>query len=734
MTTHNLRTPRKVAQRSRMKREKALGTRAWSPWPRLRRLPPRAGLVAMRLARGGRYLWLSLAATLLACGMHTFAFAPAVALDGFGIDSAFHLRGARSPAEVSEKLPQSRDIITVELPPDLPRPMLAKLLQKLRLARAIGVDLMLLDHEALLNASDIAPLQKRAWFGREIANWRHDDAILAAQLRRMPQVVIGTWPEQERAADPQAPARSMFATVWRRPDDALWNATRQHAHLTVLGSEGGTVRAVRLWETTKTGPQPCMALALAALAQNTTPRRLTQSRKMSPDGAMLVDFLGGRECFDYATNRVVYQRVLDDWSEPNDFKGKIVLLGDTSLVSKEIKETPFGPMPGMHVHAMAVATLLSVGGAPRLLSLPMCALLTIACCGLLILPMAWWPAWSSWMMGGAQSIGLLLLGGWLLERGLVLPLSVPVIAIILTLNAVTVVEYRRARHTLGRFIGSEMPRALRTFGPGPQLGGRVAVATAFFCDLRGYSELAATLPLPTLAALMNAYTATIVGVVRGHGGRPIDFQGDGMFVLFESDARFGPNGERDCARRAVRAAIETQQAFARSRPHFAALGAHRFEAAIGVATGPMLIGMVGGQEHLKPGAVGETVNVAARLQTLSEACNCNILLTPTTRDLLDESFAAIPCGEHFIKGCTNLIQIWGVSMSKSAHDANEDVGNDNDSNNDYAASSQAIQNLQNTMPGFDGLELHAVAAPSSASLRLERAFRSRFDVNCKLKS
>src|SRR5690606_19614750 len=112
----------------------------------------------------------------------------------------------------------------------------------------------------------------------------------------------------------------------------------------------------------------------------------------------------------------------------------------------------------------------------------------------------------------------------------------------------------RARETLGRFIGHEMVAPTLNVFSRLRLGGRVEEASAVFCDLRGYSSLSERLSPETTGRLINEYTSTLVTTVKRFGGRPIDYQGDGVFVLFERTLA-GP----EYSWRAVQAALALQQ-------------------------------------------------------------------------------------------------------------------------------------------------------------------------------
>jgi len=130
-----------------------------------------------------------------------------------------------------------------------------------------------------------------------------------------------------------------------------------------------------------------------------------------------------------------------------------------------------------------------------------------------------------------------------------------------------------------------------------RVGGHEAVGTAFFCDLRGYTTLSEQLPPEELSRVLNRYTTTVADVVAKHGGRPIDYLGDGVFALFEESRAVAAHPVR-----AVRAALEAWQAVA---------GPSRLDAddtpldlGIGLHTGRMIIGVVGAERLMRLGAGG----------------------------------------------------------------------------------------------------------------------------------
>ncbi len=471
--------------------------------------------------------------------------------------------------------------------------------------------------------------------------------------------------------------------TWQRPPAILWQAAKRHAHLLVApDARDNVVRHVRLYDGPPNARQPALGLALAAALENVSPRELARLvAQMQPEGGVLkfgkrriryardgeiwVDFHGARAAFD--GNRIAYNRVLDaDYSAPEDFKGKIVLIGEASETSKEIMKTPFGLMPGMQIHAEVAATLLNSQTPLQSLNRGWTALLALGASLILLMPLLRFPLWTSFLLAIVESVVLFFLGAWIFAHfRLILPLSVPLVAMFFTLNGLALYEYRRARATLGSFIGTEMvPHALGLFAQ-LRLGGRTEEATAWFCDLRGYSSLSEHMTAQNVSALLAQYTETIVRIVQQHGGRPIDYQGDGVFVLFEETAT------RAHAESAVRGALETQIAFGQLHDSWELREKVPLEIAIGMATGPMMIGLVGSSVHLKMGAVGDAVNVAARVQALSRECGFPILLARSTYDRVLDIFPLLPCGTFAVHGRTQPLEVFGLSAPTPRNNEDE---------------------------------------------------------------
>lgn len=203
----------------------------------------------------------------------------------------------------------------------------------------------------------------------------------------------------------------------------------------------------------------------------------------------------------------------------------------------------------------------------------------------------------------------------------------------------------RPRHEMG--ATAERLAPLRE----PDTGSRSAERrqlTVMFCDLVGSTALAERLDPEELHTLMQSYRVACGAVVDRYEGHVAQYLGDGIMVYFG-----WPSAHEDDAERGVRAALEMVEAVKQVR------ATPPLQVRIGLATGPVVVGESSRQESSEARlAVGETPNLAARLQGLAGADE--IVIAPTTRKLISDAFAVIDLGARELKGIAQPVRAWRV--------------------------------------------------------------------------
>ncbi|HSJ40367.1 MAG TPA: adenylate/guanylate cyclase domain-containing protein, partial [Xanthobacteraceae bacterium] len=202
------------------------------------------------------------------------------------------------------------------------------------------------------------------------------------------------------------------------------------------------------------------------------------------------------------------------------------------------------------------------------------------------------------------------------------------VAVILIVTAVLATALARARLTLARavrasqsaealsrFFDSEVADQITTTDLPPMAGQSVARdAAIMFTDLRGFTKASATLSAADLIALIAEYQNVVLPVVRAHGGNIDKFMGDGILASFGA-VRASSTYAAD-ALRCIDAILTTSRAWARDRQ---ARGLPALGIGIGVAHGPLVFGIIGVERRLEYTVIGETVNLAAKLEKHNKA-------------------------------------------------------------------------------------------------------------------
>ena len=199
----------------------------------------------------------------------------------------------------------------------------------------------------------------------------------------------------------------------------------------------------------------------------------------------------------------------------------------------------------------------------------------------------------------------------------------------------------RVSGELRRFDEAEIARQVRTMADslrryvpeqiatqivsGQNLDARESEVSVLFVDIRGYTTYAEDKSAAEVFSTVNRYTETVSRVVRAHGGTVVEFNGDGMMAVFGAPA---PLAQKEHA--AVAASREIVLSV-RSLD----LGAHReqpLEVGVGIATGKAFVGNIQSIDRLIWSAIGDTSNLAARLQGLTRELNAAIVIDSTTRN------------------------------------------------------------------------------------------------------
>jgi adenylate cyclase len=226
-------------------------------------------------------------------------------------------------------------------------------------------------------------------------------------------------------------------------------------------------------------------------------------------------------------------------------------------------------------------------------------------------------------------------------------------------NAMTagLAERDRIRDLLDKNVSPEI--ATRLLREGAALGGEEREVTVLFADLRGFTTLSEKLQPPELLGLLNRYLDRMSGEIERRGGVIDKFIGDAIMALFGA-----PVGQPDSADRALAAALAMEQALVTFNRELASEGRRPLAVGIGINTARVVAGNIGSHRRLNYSVIGDGVNVAARLESLTRTpeYRTNIITSAaTTNALVNRApFSFRPLGSVQVKGRAASIEIFAV--------------------------------------------------------------------------
>lgn len=190
---------------------------------------------------------------------------------------------------------------------------------------------------------------------------------------------------------------------------------------------------------------------------------------------------------------------------------------------------------------------------------------------------------------------------------------------------------------------------------GLSLGGKYVTASVMFADIRAFTTLSENQEPAVTIEFLNEYFGLMFDPITGHHGTVNQLEGDGIMAIFGAPA-FHENHRED----AVLAALEMIELLDVFNERRTAEGRGRIEIGIGIATGRVIAGYAGTQHRATYTCVGDTVNVAARIENHTKLAGKPILIDRNTREGLADSIQLEDLGEVLFKGKHQPIQIFSV--------------------------------------------------------------------------
>jgi adenylate cyclase len=240
-------------------------------------------------------------------------------------------------------------------------------------------------------------------------------------------------------------------------------------------------------------------------------------------------------------------------------------------------------------------------------------------------------------------------------------LTKPVNPVLLKARINASLEKKRLRDQqkdlMRRFATSEVAEDLEISGF--SLGGKYVIASAMFSDIRSFTTLAESQTPEETIDLLNTYYTLMFEAISSNGGVVNQMIGDGLMAIFGA-----PLPQEDHCERAVLAALEMIDMIEMFNVDRAAQGKPQIRIGIGIASGQMVAGYTGTTHRATYTCVGDTVNLAARLEAQTKVIGAPILIEAETRAALSDAFRVESHGQVQLKGKTLEVEVFSVPVGQ----------------------------------------------------------------------
>ena len=475
-----------------------------------------------------------------------------------------------------------------------------------------------------------------------------DDEALGAAVARAGNVVL--------AAALQEDVQPFYRrTTLNAPIPVVRRGAAGVATITVPRDDDGQVRRVALWSSLEGERVIPLDVQLHALLA----RAGVRVAPLPDVQSVLINFRGGPGGHTYPW--VSYYRVVRGEIPREFWKDKVVLVGPTSPVFHDLFTTAFargGDMPGIEIHANALETLVRgnpIREAPRPLSTALAVVAGLVGCALVVRLRAFrafLAAAGLWILLTLVAFGAFaVLDVWLQAMA-------ATVALVLGYGG-TVTEHfvreQRERRQLSRFFSPAVVREVVRLKDEGSLTTSRRLVTVLFSDIRGFTSLSEQLQPEQVEEMLREYLTEMTEIVYKHKGVVDKYIGDCVMALYNA-----PFDDPAHAFKAVLTALELQERTRTVSKRWEDKLGIAIRTGVGINTGEAVVGTLGSRQLLQYTAIGDAINLGARLESLTKDYKVNIIISETTYALVRNQFVTRELGEVTVKGKTQPVKIYAV--------------------------------------------------------------------------
>jgi len=385
------------------------------------------------------------------------------------------------------------------------------------------------------------------------------------------------------------------------------------------------------------------------------------------EGQMLVNYPGGIGSLwtsDFVQILQSYKQ-LEIGEKPlvelSDFKDKIVLVGLTATGSADLRAIPFVPLyPQVGVLASAINSILNQN-----FLIPVSKGANVFTIFSLAIVMGIFIPRIAPLKGVLFALFLLLAYLFLAfycfsQKSICLTVVYPEAIVFFSYLSNTIYKYvseekekKRIKSIFQRYVSSQVVDELLASPDRIVLGGKRKEVTILFADVRDFTSMASRMAPEEVVAILNEFFTLITEIIFKYHGTLDKYMGDAVMAIYGA-----PIEEKDHAEKALRAAVEMQERMELLERRLRERGAEPIKIGIGINTGEAVIGNIGSLQRMEYTAIGDSVNLAARLEEVAKPAQ--ILITENTYEVVKDIVRARVLQPMAIRGKGESVKVYEV--------------------------------------------------------------------------
>lgn len=351
--------------------------------------------------------------------------------------------------------------------------------------------------------------------------------------------------------------------------------------------------------------------------------------------------------------------------DPQIFKDKIVVIGANVTAGAGLNDNKNTPMvvahPGVDIQATAIDNILHndfLKVTPHFVNLLIVIFGMLMVYGIIRV----YDLFKSISLTFTLLISYLVFSAICFYFGIVINVITPVVMFVIMMIIAYIHKFiienqskEKVKSAMGKYMSQDVMKRIVMNIDNLGLGGKKATVTVLFSDIRGFTSLSETMSAEQVSEILNEYFTEMEPIVAKHNGIINKFIGDAVMAIFGE-----PIQDKNHALNAVRCGYEMLVKVKELQRKWASEGKPRIEIGVGINTGEVFVGNIGSVNRMEYTVIGDTVNLASRLESYNKIYKTSMLIGSTTYEATKNYIEVIKISDVEIRGKAHKMDIYEV--------------------------------------------------------------------------